>query len=80
MAIIHGCTDVAIVDGGLGGVSAALAALRLGKRVALAEELEWLGGQLTAQAVPPVRCSIIGPRRIAAVRGFHSLRRLPIRP
>lgn len=45
--------DVAIVGGGLGGVSAALAALRLGHRVVLVEALQWLGGQLTAQAVPP---------------------------
>lgn len=46
-------TDVLVVGGGLGGVAAALAALRLGKRVALTEETGWLGGQLTSQAVPP---------------------------
>jgi len=45
--------DIAIVGGGLGGVSAAIAALRLGRRVVLVEELGWLGGQLTAQGVPP---------------------------
>ncbi len=45
--------DVVIVGGGLGGVSAALAALRQGCRVILVEELDWLGGQLTAQGVPP---------------------------
>jgi hypothetical protein len=45
--------QLVIVGGGLGGVSAALAALRLGQSVVLAEELGWLGGQLTAQAVPP---------------------------
>jgi FAD dependent oxidoreductase len=37
----------------LGGVAAALAALRLGRRVVLTEETGWLGGQLTSQAVPP---------------------------
>ena len=45
--------DVVIVGGGVGGVSAALAALKLGRRVILSEEGDWLGGQLTAQAVPP---------------------------
>ena len=46
-------TDILIVGGGLGGVAGALAALRLGKRVILTEECDWLGGQLTAQGVPP---------------------------
>ena len=46
-------TDLVIVGGGLGGVAAALAAMRLGKRAILTEESDWIGGQLTAQAVPP---------------------------
>jgi hypothetical protein len=46
-------TDVLIVGGGLGGVAAALAVVRLGFKVLLTEETDWLGGQLTAQAVPP---------------------------
>jgi len=45
--------DVAIIGGGLGGVAAALAALQQGQKVVLTEETDWLGGQLTAQAVPP---------------------------
>lgn len=45
--------DIVVVGGGLGGVSATLAAARLGARVLLVEELDWLGGQLTAQGVPP---------------------------
>jgi FAD dependent oxidoreductase len=45
--------DVLLVGGGLGGVAAALAATRRGYRVVLTEETDWLGGQLTAQAVPP---------------------------
>lgn len=44
--------DVAIIGGGLGGVAAALAALRNGQRVILTEETDWIGGQVTAQAVP----------------------------
>ncbi len=34
-------------------MAAALAALRNGMRVVLTEETDWIGGQLTAQAVPP---------------------------
>jgi hypothetical protein len=44
-------TEVLIVGGGLGGVAAALAAARLGCRVVVTEETDWLGGQLTSQAV-----------------------------
>jgi hypothetical protein len=45
--------DVAIIGGGVGGVAAALAAARNGMRVVLTEETDWIGGQLTSQAVPP---------------------------
>ena len=45
--------DLIIVGGGMGGVAAALAACRSGLRVILTEETDWIGGQLTAQAVPP---------------------------
>jgi len=45
--------DVAIIGGGMGGVAAALAAARMGKTVVLTEETDWIGGQLTSQAVPP---------------------------
>jgi hypothetical protein len=45
--------DVVIIGGGLGGCAAALAAARAGQRVLLTEETDWIGGQLTAQAVPP---------------------------
>ncbi|MDA3642433.1 FAD-dependent oxidoreductase [Saccharopolyspora indica] len=48
-----GETEVLIVGGGLGGVAAALAACRAGRSVVLTEETDWLGGQLTSQAVPP---------------------------
>src|SRR5690625_4731155 len=45
--------DVLVVGGGLGGVAAALAAVASGCRVAMTEETDWLGGQLTTQLVPP---------------------------
>ncbi len=46
-------TDILIVGGGVGGCAAALAAAQSGWRVTLTEATGWLGGQLTAQAVPP---------------------------
>jgi hypothetical protein len=46
-------TEILVVGGGLGGVAAALAAAGAGHRVVLTEETDWVGGQLTAQAVPP---------------------------
>ncbi|MBY0491721.1 MAG: FAD-dependent oxidoreductase [Gemmatimonadaceae bacterium] len=45
--------DVVIIGGGLGGCAAALAATARGLRVTLTEPTAWIGGQLTAQAVPP---------------------------
>jgi uncharacterized protein (DUF1501 family) len=46
-------TDIVILGGGAGGCAAALAAADAGYRVILTEETDWVGGQLTAQAVPP---------------------------
>ncbi len=45
--------DIAIIGAGVGGCAAALAAARRGLRVILTEETDWIGGQLTSQAVPP---------------------------
>ncbi len=41
-----------MAGGGLGGVAAALAAAERGATVVLSERTDWLGGQLTSQAVP----------------------------
>ncbi|MGY1550256.1 FAD-dependent oxidoreductase [Microbacterium sp. A588] len=49
--VLH--TEIAVIGGGVGGVAAALAALRRGRRVIMTEQYAWLGGQLTSQAVPP---------------------------
>src|SRR5436190_1878224 len=46
-------TDILIVGGGTGGCAAAMAATSLGCRVIVTEETDWIGGQLTQQAVPP---------------------------
>jgi hypothetical protein len=45
--------DILVAGGGTGGVAAALAAAEAGCQVILTEETDWLGGQLTSQAVPP---------------------------
>lgn len=45
--------DILIVGGGTGGCAAAMSACSLGLRVIVTEETDWVGGQLTAQAVPP---------------------------
>jgi hypothetical protein len=46
-------TEILIVGGGVGGCAAALAAAEAGCKVILTEESDWIGGQLTSQAVPP---------------------------
>ena len=43
--------DVVVAGAGAGGVAAALEAARLGMSVALLEETDWLGGQMTAAGV-----------------------------
>ncbi|WFU78196.1 FAD-dependent oxidoreductase [Bradyrhizobium sp. CIAT3101] len=65
-------TEILVIGGGLGGVSAALAAVRLGRKVVLLEELDWLGGQLTSQGVPldeaPWAEYLINSQSFAALR------------
>jgi len=46
-------TEVCIVGGGTGGVAAALAVARAGRTCVVVEPTDWVGGQLTSQAVPP---------------------------
>src|SRR5690349_21324191 len=45
--------DATVVGAGVGGIAAALAIARNGRRVILTEETDWIGGQSTSQAVPP---------------------------
>ncbi len=46
-------SDIVIIGGGLGGCAAAIAACHLGASVILTEPTDWLGGQVSQQAVPP---------------------------
>ncbi|WP_345439695.1 FAD-dependent oxidoreductase [Actinoallomurus vinaceus] len=64
--------EVLIVGGGLGGVAAALAALRRGRSVLMTEETEWVGGQLTSQGVPPDEHPWI--EQFGCTRSYRALR------
>ncbi|WP_182900286.1 FAD-dependent oxidoreductase [Microbispora sp. H10830] len=64
--------DALVVGGGLGGVAAALALLRAGRTVVLTEEHDWLGGQLTSQAVPPDEHSWV--ERFGVTASYRALR------
>lgn len=64
--------DIVIIGGSTGGVSAALAACRLGKTVILTEECDWIGGQLTSQAVPPDEHQWI--EHFGATRSYRTFR------
>jgi len=64
--------DILVAGGGLGGVAAALAALRRGRTVVLVEETDWIGGQLTSQGVPPDEHTWI--EQFGRTRGYRLLR------
>jgi len=67
-------TDVLILGGGTGGVAAALAAASLGKSVILTEETDWVGGQLTSQAVPPDENSALRENKGGGTRRYLDFR------
>src|SRR5438270_5424522 len=64
--------DLVIVGGGTGGCAAALAACRNGLRVVMTEETDWIGGQLTAQAIPPDEHRYI--ERFGCTRSYREYR------
>lgn len=70
--------DVAVVGAGSGGCAAAIQAARMGASVALIDETDWLGGQMTAAAVSTMddktftRTGIYG-EFIGNVRDFYSV-------
>lgn len=65
--------DLVIIGAGVGGCAAALAAARQGLRVILTEETDWIGGQLTSQAVPPDENGFV--ETIGATRSYQAFRR-----
>ncbi|HSD77854.1 MAG TPA: FAD-dependent oxidoreductase, partial [Solirubrobacteraceae bacterium] len=64
--------DVLVAGGGLGGVAAALACARRGVPCVVCEPGPALGGQLTAQAVPPDEHPCVERRGVTA--GYRALR------
>ena len=52
-ATVYEC-DIAIIGGGFGGVAAALTAAEAGCTVVISEPTDWIGGQVTSQAVSPL--------------------------
>lgn len=65
-------TEILVVGAGLGGVAAAYAACQMGRNVILTEETDWIGGQLTSQAVPPDESPWI--EHTGATGGYRRLR------
>ncbi len=63
-----------VVGGGTGGVAAALGAAALGKSVILTEETDWIGGQLTGQAVPPDENGHLKANKGGGTRRYHEFR------
>ena len=60
--------DVVVVGGGAGGCAAAIRAARLGMRVAILEESDWIGGQMTGAAVSTM--DDVGRTRTGIYREF----------
>lgn len=67
-------TDILIVGASVGGVAAALSALRLGYRVILTEETHWIGGQLTAQGTPPDENPWIDSHQTGCTASYRAFR------
>lgn len=67
-------TDILIVGAGLGGCAAALSGLRMGMKVVMSEETDWIGGQLTAQGVPPDENPWIDRKSSGCTNSYRKLR------
>lgn len=65
--------DLVIIGASVGGCAAALSAARAGLRVILTEETDWIGGQLTSQAVPPDENSLI--ETVGGTKSYQAFRR-----
>lgn len=75
--------DVAVIGAGTGGSAAAITAARMGMDVALIEESDWIGGQMTGAAVSTmddVRRTRTGIYNefITRVRDYYAMRNTPV--
>ena len=70
-------TDILIVGASVGGVAAALSALRMGYRVVLTEETRWIGGQLTSQGTPPDENPWIDTEQTGCTASYRAFREAP---
>ena len=75
--------DVAVIGAGTGGSAAAIQAARMGMDVALIEESDWIGGQMTGAAVSTmddVRRTRTGIYNefITRVRDYYAMRNTPV--
>ncbi len=62
--------DVIVVGAGTGGIGAAVQAAKLGSRVALLEETDWIGGQMTTAGVSTMDEIIPNVREFGIYREF----------
>jgi len=67
-------TDILIVGGSVGGFAAALSAARMGYRVILTEETDWIGGQLTSQGTPPDENPWIDTEGVGCTASYRAFR------
>lgn len=73
-------TSILIVGGGTGGVAAALAIARRGGNCIVTEPTDWVGGQLTSQAVPPDENRWVEPDQpVRGVTGSYQAFRQAVR-
>lgn len=62
--------DIVVVGAGPGGIAASIQAARMGKRVALLEPTDWIGGQMTAAGVGTMDEGSVSARKSGLYKDF----------
>ena len=68
--------DILVVGGGIGGVSAAVAAARLGCKTALVEKLSFFGGTATASFVAPISGFFLNEQQVVGGIPFEFVKKI----